>query len=776
MKRSILLITSIVLIIAVTVAYVNYAKNRNMNQVVANTTTTPASTLVNTSRVSSENTGTTMQPINYSRELVEDKSILKSFNSYSELAEYLKETLGNRHVDVFVGIPTIAYIGTPTLTVTATANPPVTGPTQGVQEPGKGVDVEASYSKTNVQVSGVDEADIVKTDGEYIYIARGDQVYVIKAYPPDQLKITSIIRIEGNHSLGETNSTRDMIVERNINVRGLYVRGDKLIIIAEEHSYKILPLPEEVTIPVQVPKERANNTSINITTTTVTVTTPPPPAPSTPVPVIIPSIGFEKTITLVYNIDNRSNPELVYNISISGDYITSRMIDNYLYVLTVMPAKIYDYRENKYNILVPEINDEKISVDKIYYIANNTPVNPTYTTILALDVDSGKYNGQAIIQDYTSHIYMSKNNLYILVEKDHNYDAMLRSILEKILPRLSGELAKKVEEILSNNTSISPFMLDELSEKLWQWFNSLPRDGKVEVIKEVYDVIAREYYTIETNIYKLAVKDLELKLVAVGKVPGRILDQFAMDEYKDYFRVATTSMKPVLVNTTYTPYIDIEFNPVNNVYILDGNLEVVGKLEGIAPSEQIYSARFMGDILFLVTYRRIDPLFAINLSDPENPEIIGYVKIPGYSEYLHPYKNNLLIGIGIETDENGRPLGLKISVFNATDLKDIKEASTIVLKDDYIASPILYDHHAFVLNYEKNYMLIPIYRVMGSGIYMIIIDPDTGKLAVKGYIPLSYPERALYIGDYIYAMGYDKLVVSDGNLREVGSIDLVGVE
>ncbi len=769
MKKSILLITSIILIIAVTVAYINYAKNRNMSQAVANTTTTPTSTPVNTNRTSSENTETTTQPINNSREPVEDKDILKSFNSYSELAEYLKKTLGNTPVDVLVGIPTITYIGTPTLIITTTANPPVAGPTQGVQELGRGVEV--SYSKTNVQVSGVDEADIVKTDGEYIYIARGDQVYVIKAYPPDQLKITSIIRIEGNHSLGETNSTRDMIVERNINVRGLYVRGDKLIIIAEEYHYKILPLPEEVTTPVQVPKERANNTSIKVTTTTATITAPPP-TPSTPVPIIIPPIGFQKTLTLIYSIDNKSNPRLVYNISLSGDYITSRMIDNYLYVLAVMPAKIYDYRENKYNILVPEINGEKISIDRIYYITNITPVNPTYTTILALDVDSGKYNGQAIVQDYTSRIYMSKNNLYILVEKEFNYDAMLRSILEKISPRLSGELAKAVEEILSNNTSISFFMLDELSEKLWQWFNSLPREEKIEVIRDVYGVIAREYYTIETNIYKLAVKDLELKLVAVGKVQGRILDQFAMDEYKGYFRVATTSMKLILVNTTYTPYIDIGFSSVNNIYILDGNLEVVGKLEGIAPSEQVYSARFMGDILFLVTYRRIDPLFAINLSDPENPEIIGYVKIPGYSEYLHPYKNNMLIGIGIETDENGRPLGLKISIFNATDLKDIKEASTIVLKDDYITSPVLYDHHAFVLNYEKNYMLIPIYRVMDSGIYMITIDPDTGRLTVKGYIPLSYPERALYIGDYIYAIGYDKLIVVDESLKEVKSINI----
>ena len=770
MKRSILLITSIILIIAVTIAYVNYAKNRNMNQAVTNTTITSISTLVNTSRTSSENTETTMQPINNSRELVEDKGILKSFNSYSELAEYLKETPGNTLVDVFVGIPAVTYVGTPTLTVAATSNPPVAGPTQGVREPGRGVEV--SYSKTNVQVSGVDEADIIKTDGEYIYVARGNQVYVIKAYPPDQLKITSIIRIGENHSLGETNSTRDIVVKRDINVRGLYVHGDKLIIIAEEYSYKILPLPEEVTIPVQIPKERANNTSINITTITATITTPPPPAPSTPVPIIIPPIGFEKTITLVYSIDDRSNPKLVYNISLSGDYMTSRMIDNYLYVLTVMPTKIYDYRENKYNILVPEINGENISVDRIYYITNITPVNPTYTMILALDVDSGKYNGQAIIQDYTSHIYMSKNNLYILVEKEFNYDVMLRSILGKILSRLPGELAKKVEEILSNNTSISPFMLDELSEKLWQWFNSLPRDKKVEVIRDVYDVIAREYYTIETNIYKLAVKDLELKLVAVGKVPGRILDQFAMDEYKDYFRVATTSMKPILVNITHTPYIDIEFNPVNNVYILDENLEVVGKLEGIAPSEQVYSARFMGDILFLVTYRRVDPLFAINLSDPENPEIIGYVKIPGYSEYLHPYKNNMLIGIGIETDENGRPLGLKISIFNITDLKDIKETSTIVLKDDYITSPVLYDHHAFILNYEKNYILIPIYRAMGSGIYMITIDPDTGKLAVKGYVPLSYPERALYIGDYIYAIGYNKLIVVDESFKEVKSINI----
>ncbi len=784
--KNTLIIVVIALILAGTAAYIHYAKNReypgNTNTSLPVESNTTPSTSEN--RTSKPETTTAPKPVNNTSSTT-PTSILKSFNSYEELVEFLKKSSGRESYYVEFALP--RFTGGPLVTYSVATTVPTAVPTTQTVAAPETTEKEVGgvpYSKTNVQVSGVDEADVVKTDGEYIYLAKDNKVYIIKAYPPDQFKL--VARIDLPTIISKPNSTANETIKKDVVVRGLYTYNNRLVVIAQEYVYR--PVITPIILPE--PGSQGNNsveTTITAITTTTTITTipagQPENVPPTSMPVIIPPpMDTGKTTILVYDIEDKSSPKLSYNISVSGDYMTSRMIDKHLYLLSTMPSKLYDFQYNDYKVLVPQINNKNMEPDKIHYLANTTITNPIYTIILALDVETGEHREQAIIQDYTDRIYMSLNNLYILMEKGFDYDVAVRSVLEKIFPKLPEDLKKTVREILSNNTTIDIFVLDKLSYKLSQWFDSLSRKEQVEVIGEVFEVLSSKYFMVRTAIYKFTVKGLELKLVASGEVPGRVLDQFAMDEYKGYFRIATTVEKPVLVNTTYYPYIDIRFNTTNNVYVLDENLEVIGKLEDLAPSERVYSARFMGNTLFLVTYRRIDPLFAINLTDPKKPEVIGYVKIPGYSEYLHPFKNNLLIGIGIESDEYGRPLGLKISVFNVTNLRDIKEVSTIVFEGDYVASPVLYDHRAFVLNYDKNYMLIPIYGViygvadsskyMEPGIYMITINSETGKLAVKGHITLEYPERALYIGDYVYAIGYHQVIVANEELKEIASLNL----
>ncbi len=775
--RNALIIIIIALILAGTATYIYYTRSRGYQY--KTTPLEPDTTSV--TLVNNTSSSTTMQAENNTSP-ASTTSILKSFSSYKELVGFIEKSSGRE--GYYIGPPLPRFTGGPLVTYSVATTVPTAAPvtqTVAVPEASEREAVGVSYSKTNVQVSGVDEADIVKTDGEYIYLAKDNKIYIIKAYPPDQFKIIS--RISLPILIGEQN-TSNVTVKKDVVVKGLYIYGNRLVVIAQEYVYRPVVTPIILPEPGSPINSSAETTTTAITTT-VTATTIPggqQEPPTAPAPIIPLPMDVEKTVILVYDVGDKSDPKLSRNISVSGSYTTSRMIDNYLYLLSTMPVKIYDFQYNDYRILVPKINDESLAPGNIYYIANTSIVDPMYTIILALDIETGEHSEQAIIQDYADRIYMSLNNLYVLVDKRFDYDIAVRSVLEGILPKLPDDLKKTVEEILSNNTSIDVFLLDRLSYKLSQWFDSLPREEQVEVIREVFNVLSNEYLTVKTGIYKFTVKGLELNLVASGEVPGRVLDQFAMDEYKGYFRIATTVEKPVLVNTTYYPYVDIRFNTTNNIYVLDENLEVIGKLEDLAPSEQVYSARFMGDILFLVTYRRVDPLFAINLTDPRKPEVIGYVKIPGYSEYLHPFKNNLLIGVGIESDTYGRPLGLKISVFNVTDLRDIKEVSTIVFEGDYVASPVLYDHRAFVLNYDKNYMLIPIYGViygatdsnkyLTPGIYMITINPETGRLAVKGHVMLEYPERALYIGDYVYAIGYYQVVVTDEELREVASLNL----
>ena len=128
------------------------------------------------------------------------------------------------------------------------------------------------------------------------------------------------------------------------------------------------------------------------------------------------------------------------------------------------------------------------------------------------------------------------------------------------------------------------------------------------------------YHTNEnTSIHRISIEDGEISYKAKGEVPGWVMSRFSMDEYGVYFRIATTK----------------GWSTSSGVYVLDMDMKMVGSVEGIAPNERMYSARFMGCRAYLVTFRKVDPLFVIDLSTPTNPKVLGKLKIPGYSDYLH---------------------------------------------------------------------------------------------------------------------------------------------
>lgn len=200
-----------------------------------------------------------------------------------------------------------------------------------------------------------------------------------------------------------------------------------------------------------------------------------------------------------------------------------------------------------------------------------------------------------------------------------------------------------------------------------------------------------------TTIYRVHIANDTINPEAHGEVPGQILNQFSMDEYEDHFRVATT---------TWT-------NTTNNVYVLNMNMSIVGRLENLAPGEHIYSARFMGKRCYLVTFVMIDPLFAIDLSDPTKPTVLGELKIPGYSNYLHPYDESHIIGIGKETLPSEQGFfawyqGVKISLFDVSNVSNPIQMANFTIGDRGTDSPILYDHKAFLFDKEKNLLVIPV--------------------------------------------------------------------
>ena len=308
----------------------------------------------------------------------------------------------------------------------------------------------------------------------------------------------------------------------------------------------------------------------------------------------------------------------------------------------------------------------------------------------------------------------------------------------------------------------------------------------------------------KTLIYRIHIEGNKIEFVANGEVPGYILNQFSMDEHLDYFRIATT--------TGHVARSWEQATSRNHVYILDMNLRVVGMLEDLAPGEKIHSARFMGDRGYLVTFRKIDPLFVIDLENPEEPKVLGQLKITGYSDYLHPYDENHVIGVGKETvaAEQGDfswYQGVKISLFDVSNVENPKEIDKYEIGDRGTDSPVLSDHKAFLFDRSKNLLVLPVLVAeineekypngvppnshgdpTWQGAYVFDISLDKG-LVLKGgithldhdgnlmksgyYSSPYYVKRSLYIDNILYTISDKKIKMNSlETLDEINEVEL----
>ncbi len=286
-----------------------------------------------------------------------------------------------------------------------------------------------------------------------------------------------------------------------------------------------------------------------------------------------------------------------------------------------------------------------------------------------------------------------------------------------------------------------------------------------------------------TIIHRFAIERGQIDYKAMGEIPGHLLNQFSLDEYAGNLRVATTI-------EGWTREGTLQYN---NVYVLDPEMETIGTLEHIAPDERIYAARFVGDRLYLVTFKRIDPLFVIDLSDPKHPGILGKLKIPGYSDYLHPYDADHIIGVGKETSENAwggvSVEGLKIALFDVSDVNNPVPVDTVVIGEAGTDSEALRDHKAFLFVKEKDLLVIPVSEVKrvenpsssypGSystttwqGAYAYSVNPEEG-FTLKGTVAHaergpSYSwnspdavRRSLFMDDTLYTVSQRSVVMTN---------------
>ena len=259
-------------------------------------------------------------------------------------------------------------------------------------------------------------------------------------------------------------------------------------------------------------------------------------------------------------------------------------------------------------------------------------------------------------------------------------------------------------------------------------------------------------------------------------------NQFSMDEYEGNLRVATTSYKEIEALNVLSEIGVMDTRIItNNLYVLNEKLEEIGKIENLAKDEKIYSVRFIGEIGYIVTFKEIDPLFVIDLSDPTNPVVKGELKIPGYSSYLHPYDENHIIGIGYNVKDNGyggvTNSTMKMSMFDVSDLNNPKEVFNVDIGNYYAYSDITYNHK--VLFYKESENLIGCtvtyrennYTDNSNGLIIFRIDMENNQFEKYGEIlhEQNYRDnvdRIIYIGDILYSLSSEDIKAYDLNTLE----------
>jgi len=569
------------------------------------------------------------------------------------------------------------------------------------------------YSQTNVQVQGVDEADIVKVgdlvkDGyRYVYHLTKNRLAVSIVEPADKAAMVRLVNFDSG-----------------FNAQDLYVQGDRVMVVGTKWDNQVYPMPlmRGVTNGIMRPWR-----------------------------------GQSVTVAKIFDAGDPKNKELkeLRTVEFDGSISSSRMINGMVYLvmnasspwdeLQVLPGE---------KDLVPAYHDSKAGTDFKPMVGcadvSYFDVQPTrdYLAVASLPMSGTGDIKRAVVLGSSETVYASLDNLYVARQ---------------------------------------------------DWYQPPVRDS----------LLGQTGSTEKTAIYKFALKDGQIAYQAKGTVPGTLLNQFSLDENDGNLRVATTKGQ-----------VWDQQNPsTNNVYVLGSDLKQRGKIEGIAPGEKIYSIRFMGARGYMVTFKKVDPFFVLDLKNPDAPKILGKLKIPGFSDYLHPMDENHIIGVGKNADDAAEQSfawyqGMKIAVFDVTDVANPKEMWKTEIGDRGTDSPALQDHKAFLYSPEKQILALPIrlaelsseikndperqgneygdFTFQGVYVYKLTLDKgfqligrithhEDDQAALKsGYYWGQYDtdiQRVLYVGDTLLTVSNDKIGLNHlFDLKSQGSIDYPQVE
>jgi uncharacterized secreted protein with C-terminal beta-propeller domain len=416
-----------------------------------------------------------------------------------------------------------------------------------------------------------------------------------------------------------------------------------------------------------------------------------------------------------FDISDPANPVYLGSFGQDGYYTTSRLMDGILYLIS--GYSIYDFdsiQEGEPRTYVPTLygtgSAKAMEAADICILPN--PNALSYTVVSSFDVAALARLDQKSILGYTETTYMAYLGLYLAVS--------------------------------------------EYGEKEVDSWSHQQNPDRVTTFES----------TTSTRLVKLSLDQGIIDLVAEATVPGTLLNQFSLDEFAGCLRLATTISPSVYDIIDEGPlgkrtewYSDTP--TTNAVFVLGGNLQTLGSIEGLAADERIYSVRFDGKTGYVVTFRQTDPLFAIDLSDPSNPQVKDALKIPGFSSYLHVFGEGRLLGLGMAADENGRTHGMKLSMFDVSDPLDISEKHTLELGDAY--SEALYNHKAIFVDVGLGYFGFPAH----DGYTLYRYDDQTG-FSLAGRLKLeadsayyAYNLRGIRVGECFYLCSSSGIGVFD---------------
>lgn len=706
-------------------------------------------------------------------------------------------------------------------------------PPQAGGAPNSGGKSASSYSETNTQVKGVDEADIVKNDGKNLYVLHGRAFKVLNAWPANELQEMSSIDVEGTPT--------EMFVADGKVVVYSQVNGASIFTAAgvtpkkqyTDYAYSgggggvAMPARPADDAIAPVPPGGSGQSQVYIPLTKVTVMTL-----NGTTPTVTREVYFEGSyldsrrvgshVRTVFQ-GNQYGPQLKYGVHElyaqktapnTGVADTTTAPENqYPQTGTEMIAALEKLRsENLAIINASQLSDwlpytfvkngSAVSAQTVacedFYVPTAGSTESGLTEVASLDLsDPAATPKETAILGRADTVYGNADTLYLAAHAWVEPPFMWNDQGDTPVASsggANGGTATATPPPSSDVPKPAPAPAPDGKPA----FNVRPMNGTTTQPANIVT-----YSANRTHVHKFEFKtDAKFpNYVASGTVDGNVKNQFSLDEKDGNLRIATTESRQYV--TTDGKWVSADFTPpqngvappvrpatVNRLFVLSQNgpwLEKIGDVGELAPNEQIYSVRFVDHRGYVVTFRQVDPLFVVDLTTPAQPQLLAALKIPGFSEYMHPLDANHLLTIGRDADSSGRQQGLQLQIFDVTNgAAPVVKHKFTYTGEEYGMSEAQYDHKAFTYFADKNLLAFPYYSYGGgspdgmkSTLELFKVDLGAGFNKVgsidhtslvqsnpNGYCGGYYRptvRRGVFLENFVYSVSYGGVVVKDAN-------------